>query len=380
MSWVYVPVSADSSSACRLPSQVLTQFASLRQTNSVSAFLPNTGQTCLSGATCSLLTPIPGQATSMLLQRDSPASPGVTPETSSAPRMNATCSQPLRKSFAWWDQSSFSWRTFQGSLLEADYPLFSDSWPRWGSLRNGESFPSAPWAPAIYDGVSSSSLEVWPTPKACNADKGGRPRQNDRGDLCAASKGWPTPVACSSGGNKSQGPNAQFRPSLENINRLWQAPLETDATGSQNYADGTLRLTGQVKQSWPTATATDFKSGRHVKPLANSRPLREVGGNWPTSTASDATSSGSYGNGSMKLGGAASGHLDRTTTGQAFQPFSGRLNSAFVEWLMGFPYGWTDWTAGASHESQTESQDLELWATRLAHLLRQWVGQSSATA
>lgn len=331
MSWAYVPASEDLNSDCRWPSQVLTQFASLSKTDSVSVSLANAGQTCPSGATCSPLTLNPGPDISMLSQLDSHVSPGAAPEASSAPKMSGTCSQPLRKSFAWWDQSLSSWRTFQGSLLEADYPLFSEAWPKWGSLRNMESFPAAAWEPLTCEDASSSSPGTWPTPKACNADKGGRPRENDRGDLCAASKRWP------------------LGPLGMHYGRLWNTPTACEDEGTGFRTRGDAKLKGQIKQ-WTTPTARDWRSGKSNQ-THNTRPLSEVVERY--------------------------GPQAQSTTGAQYQETSGRLNSRFVEWLMGFPPGWT---VVDSRSSLTENQELRHWETLLAHLLRQWVGGSSKVA
>lgn len=73
-----------------------------------------------------------------------------------------------RGSFARFDRDSSLWRTAQCSLL-AGSEEFSETWPRWGSMRNGECY-LRPMS-AIRTCVSESGL--WPTPKARDWRSGG---------------------------------------------------------------------------------------------------------------------------------------------------------------------------------------------------------------
>lgn len=57
------------------------------------------------------------------------------------------------------DRDSLSWRTPQCSLVEG-LDEFSETWPRWGSMRNGESYQRE--TPAHLTSESESGL--WPTP------------------------------------------------------------------------------------------------------------------------------------------------------------------------------------------------------------------------
>jgi hypothetical protein len=69
-------------------------------------------------------------------------------------------------SLAKYSPDSRSWKTAQFSLL-ADSELFSETWPRWGSMRNGELFLRT--IPALPTCASESGL--LPTP---NVPNGGR--------------------------------------------------------------------------------------------------------------------------------------------------------------------------------------------------------------
>lgn len=87
---------------------------------------------------------------------------------------------------------------------------------------------------------------------------------------------------------------------------------------------------GMAARLWPTPSARDWRSGKaSPETMArNSRPLNEVvtaRENWPTPVASDAG----------KDRGSSAGWGLRDAAG-------GALNPTWVEWLMGYPEGWTD--------------------------------------
>lgn len=45
-----------------------------------------------------------------------------------------------------------------------------------------------------------------------------------------------------------------------------------------------------------------------------------------------------------------------------------QVNTFFLEWLMGFPIGWSD-------ASETEWIEYDAWETQCLHLLQQWLGE-----
>jgi hypothetical protein len=78
------------------------------------------------------------------------------------------------------------WRTPKCSL-DGGLAEFSETWPRWGSMRNGECWERLEWAPPM-NGTASGS---WPTPVASMSKgsspaaltrKNGRSRARDRLD------------------------------------------------------------------------------------------------------------------------------------------------------------------------------------------------------
>lgn len=117
---------------------------------------------------------------------------------------------------------------------------------------------------------------------------------------------WPTPVRTLVGHNTSNGVK---RPSLDNL-----------------------------AAAWPTPTARDWRSDKS-NITSNARPLSEVVYRF--------------------------GHTPRIQTGAKLTRSGGRLNSLFVEWLMGFP----------SHWSRTEEPDCKHWVTQCRHLLQGVLGE-----
>ena len=62
-------------------------------------------------------------------------------------------------SFAKYDQISSSWKTHQCSLL-GDLDEFSETWPRWGSMRTGECFQLQ----MLEQNINETEFGLWPTP------------------------------------------------------------------------------------------------------------------------------------------------------------------------------------------------------------------------
>lgn len=81
----------------------------------------------------------------------------------------------LPGSFAKWDQNSCSWKTPQCSLL-AGLDEFSETWPRWGSMRNGE----CSLRQSVALNMSEEGYSLLPTPTAHNAKEGNYPGEHKR--------------------------------------------------------------------------------------------------------------------------------------------------------------------------------------------------------
>lgn len=198
-------------------------------------------------------------------------------------------------SFAYYDHDSSSWRTLQGSLLE-EWATFSENWPRAGTTRSGIASRRQPSVP-LTSVTESLSL--------------------------------PTPTATPYGSNQSPSPGAAVRPSLQTMAKreMWHTPTASDKDGRPRWdhraSPGYVRakpvpnLMAQVLEGRiPTPTARD---GRTLK---GAQDRRRDGG---PSLAQVALDSGAT---------------------------SGSLNPTWVEWLMGFPLGWTDSVPSVTRSSR----------------------------
>lgn len=165
----------------------------------------------------------------------------------------------------------------------ADWIRFSGRSLRSGTMRNGIVFP-LPALALLTGGIGSG---LWPTPRTCDGTKAGR-----------------TPTAF---------------------------VLARAATGKANLAERV--------QLWPTPSARDWKgapSSPDTLP-GNSRPLNEVVRQrmWPTPQARDSHN---------RAGQASRYEIEKRWNLQdclASRGERGSLNPTWVEWLMGFPLGWT---------------------------------------
>jgi len=180
----------------------------------------------------------------------------------------AGCGEKWRASFTKYDHDSRSWKTHQCSLLE-DLESFSETWPQWGLMRDGECWEQRTLEQTIR-GTGFGLLEKWATPTTM--DK--LPPKSEKALLKEAT--------------------------FARLGRSKPANLRDQVSNMQN---------------WPTPTAHNAKETN-----APSESLR----NAPTLAA------------------------------QA----GGNLNPTWVEWLMGWPLGWTDLKPLATDKSPSVPQQL----------------------
>lgn len=239
---------------------------------------------------------------------DSPVRTSVWPE--SGPASTATARGSGENSpelFARFDRLTSSWRTSQACLLEG-WEEFSATWPSSGTMRNGKCFPPPTSAPRICGAVSG----LWPTPTRDGAIGGnvteeGAARFHRKGRSgsfveAVAGRLWPTPDASATERiNQSWSPGAAKRPTLALAAKLWPTPTVDDAHNVTRASGEYNSLTRQVSL-FPTPRVEDAQrdsanNGGPSQQDRNTVPLNAV------------------------IGGA--------------------LNPRWVEWLMGYPLGWT---------------------------------------
>ena len=207
--------------------------------------------------------------------------------------------------------------------------------------RKGRSRPSN-----LREQVDEKTMRLWPTPNAWDGSRGPRSKKNliekdHQINLISAVKDaqdpepvhlWPTPTA-------NQAGEGEF------LNKLTTKNGEPPKRGERAYNPETgqhvqVTLNRAVKM-WPTPMARDYKGARKPETLknagrtpTNSLPDMVAHQMWPTPTANEHHAGRTWQGQMQKMLG---NHPDLGKT-----KTSGSLNPTWVEWLMGYPKGWTD--------------------------------------
>lgn len=238
------------------------------------------------GLTLQLLTVDHGEALLMSYLAAFHARTSAQPEKVQAlPVPDQACGKKWPALLAKYNPDSSLWKTAQCSLF-GDLELCLETWPRWGSMRNGACFLQPMLAPT----TSAKESGFWATPAASDGSRGGTLTENMTGQSLAQMVNTPT---------RWPTPRAQETGNYQNVNR--------DVNGvSRGIA---LTLTGAVKK-------------------------------YPTPTASASASKGSSPASLVRKNGKSrvKDRLDHTVMASN----GGQLNPTWVEWLMGWPLGWTD--------------------------------------
>ena len=254
----------------------------------------------LSGMMSAPSTASRGVARSMSSAEGSHAKTSVAPgKVKALLDLEAAYGERWQESFAKLDRETSSWKTHQCSLF-GGLESFSETWPRWGSMR---------------DGVCSERV---------------------------------MPEHHISGIVSGSGPNTEG---------LWPTPCQDASLRENKYAQGGMPL-GMAIRMWPTPRAgktTDEKeeswqirkdAGKVSTPplsLAVKMTRRDGGTKTRQSFPTPASNSGSGG-----CVGLAGGAGNRQKLYKMFGKEEGKklgcqsLNPSWVEWLMGWPIGWTD--------------------------------------
>jgi hypothetical protein len=226
-----------------------------------------------------------------------------------------------------YDPASSSWKTSQHCLVEG-LETYSETWPRSGMTRSGTAYQLPPLVPLT--GATDSGL--LPTPEATNTKA----------------------VALRSAGRS---PRNFLAP-------LWLTPRTTGLDGGSNS-----RKAAKARGMWPTPRAIDGRSAGPGTQTQTQTLLRRAGAvnlaeatqldarrMWPTPQASDNRDRGNLSNGAIQKRMAKGKQL---MLSQIVSDQSGALNPTWVEWLMGFPTGWTvceAWATRSSRKSPKSSQ------------------------
>ena len=304
MSWHYLQEPGGAFSVDSYLDGVRSQRASLSPTRE-SACLRDSETDSLTasryGTMCAPSTANRGEGWLMLSAGDFPAKTLAQQEKGQESRAReADCGKRCAESFARYDRDTRSWRTAQCSLLEG-LELYSETWPKQGTMRNGWCWEQ-PTSELRTSGTESGFLRkigrnVWLSTPTCTMSERSQQFQgvNKLPTPKEFVKKWgntprhliPTPTACNA---PNKGANTKGPKSL----------LEVAQTGWNPGEPWEGRM-------FPTPLSHNAKE---LTPCPSNKNRKTPG-----------------------LGTlAAYGALGAP----------GRLNPAWVEWLMGWPVGWTD--------------------------------------
>jgi len=202
------------------------------------------------------------------------------------------CGEKWRGSFVKYDPDSCSWKTHQCSLL-GDLDEFSETWPQWGLMRDGECWEQRTLERHIRGtgcGLSPNGVDSFHTPNTTGLDGG----SNSRRALRKKIEKLPTPQATD---HRSKPTSASWK-----------------AKGGVNFS----LANPEIQEKWPTPNARDWKDSPGMN------LFRNVG---QVSTAV-----------------AVYRQLEVSNSGQ--------LNPDWVEWLMNWPIKWSDLNGSNKQEFQ----------------------------
>jgi hypothetical protein len=270
------------------------------------------------GLTFAVLTESRGEELLTLYRADSLAKTLARQEKAQESMASAAeCGKKWHGLLAKYDQATHSWKTAQCSLLE-DLELSLQTWPRWGSMRNGACYLQPMLAHLTLErefGLLPKNETFFHTPKTTGLDGGSNSRKALKKRLKAEtpSGNWPTPT-CSD--------------------------VMTDKLKSTQQTAGSMHSVSlaQAVQMWPTRDAnmgargsqpewTAKRASGHTAQYSINQAVRD---SYETPTAR-----------MWKDNGKSPSELDRNSETLAMQA-GGSLNPPWVEWLMGWPIGWTD--------------------------------------
>lgn len=226
--------------------------------------------------------------------------------------LEAAYGQKLSVLLASYDQNTSSWRTSQTCLVAlvnneaGGLGEFSETWPKSGTMLNGKAYVLP-------------ILELGTTETAYGSSHGPQ-----------ADGSWPTPSKSARGGKQTPGSALSLQKAVNGYlkdgtkREIVPTPRKMDGRGANvGTTDGAL-LRRSVS-SFGLNLAEYTQMGRR--------------GFLPTPQKSDNRDRGNLSNPSVQRRARIGKQLNLS---QVVSEKSGALNPPWVEWLMGFPIGWTD--------------------------------------
>ena len=315
MSYTYLQEQGEESSAASfadIPAFVLSRLNITPAKSYCSASGTASSQSFQSGTTLPHSTESHGADTLTSCVEDSRVRTSAQPERAQdSTASEAASGLKCLGSLARFDLDSRLWKTHQFSLL-GGLESFSETWPRWGMMRGGECWELS--TPELRTRENESGLWRTPTVGMLNADRAKDPEYGQR----KLAKGQTITLA------------DQVKDS-----RMWPTPTRNDAVGA-----GYQRANGNHYFTLPGAVGAT----KHLPPEMEEKRMRM----YPTPGANED---------SYRLGGNSQqlnslGAIARREALAESPESGGQLNPTWVEWLMGWPLGWTDSAQSATAKFQ----------------------------
>ena len=232
----------------------------------------------------------------------------------SAKEPGQDCSTNMPALLAKYDQDTSSWRTSQACWITGQWALFSENFPAWGSLVNGECFQRR----NVAVRTNGKGFSSWPTPttqesphpNARMSDTGRRISNDGNGshglNLEDKTGAWPTPRALEIDETEeswkarmdkrvSEGKEGFISQNLCMTTKSWSTPVRRDSgshTITENHPDGFNKNLVNDAIRWPTPAARDYKDtgeNTNYEELAKKCKLTGVANTktWPTPVHSE---------------------------------------------------------------------------------------------
>ncbi len=366
MSWHYLPVEAGVCSVVSCSGgerSAMSKKTSTASTSSKPESETDISTTLPSGTTLRHSTGDPGLDRWISSQQASLVNLSQLPEKEKAKKTTETSGQTPLESLARYDRDTRSWRMCQGSLLSLMPDEYSATWPKTGTMRDGVCYLLPMSARRTYE--RGSGLWLTPTAKEGNhgnpkaveaweaAEKDGRRPKKSHQRLGNQVKVWPTPTQ--TGNNNRKGLSAKSGDGLATAAKRYPTPSVMDAAGFCGKPDkgrtgpnSGRTLTGKVLETeglgphtklWPTPNAGDGTRGPRKPDGKRGLLLTDcaaAGGRRKFPTPKGTASGPDYARTNREKSGG-----DDLATNIARQT-PGQLNPMWVEWLQGWPLGWTD--------------------------------------
>lgn len=326
--------------------------------------------------------------------RDSHVSHTAMPEAAKVSTTNVGSGPTSCELFASLERGLWCSKTLQDSFLPADSLPYSQTWPKWGSMRNGECFLRDLWVPAI--GASESSS--WPTVTTASANGNAQtaanplPGQTGGDTIAGVAQQWQTPVV-PKGGGLTRGGDRSGEALLAGQSMQWTTPQAHDVSprgsGQKPSSAAGNACLARDSMNWPTPNAHDGRRPGVDDKSTQGGNLNRDAATWPTPASRDAKGANSELHVTETGGGRK--HMDQLANFAAHSSLPApvmpdgpessqnapssrpRLNPAFVCWLMGLPPAWTN----IEHTS-FGAEEMALYHYRLQSELSRCCGDSDS--